>query len=179
MIGFLANTIGKWKLERAALNSNRISEAINLSEMKSAILIFDLTEKLEYQKIVEFVKLLKSENVKQVEVIGFTLNKEIPTFINKSLVKVLGKDDINFFGIPSENFCDAIFDQSFDVMIDCTRSSNIPTDFLLANINAKTKVGSPQKETDEYFDLLVNTNNNELNDYMKNVIHFLKMINKR
>lgn len=179
MIGFLANTIGRWQLGKKLEKFQRKSEALNLSEMNSAVVVFDLLNKEAYLKVVDFVKQLKAENVKSVEMLGFSLEKEEPQYINKSLVNVMGKEQINLFGIPNENFSGAIIDRNFDLMVDFTESNNIPTDYLLGLINAKTKVGSPQKDRDDYFDLLVDINNEGMEVYGKNVVHFLKMINKQ
>lgn len=178
MIGFLANTIGNWQLGRKFLKTNRVSKALNLSEMNSAILIFDLVDQKGYQRIIDFVKLLKSENVKQIEVIGYSKEKETPTYVNFSVVNVLNNQEINWLGIPSEKFAGAILDTTFDLMVDFTMEDVVPTRYLLALVNAKTKVGSPQKGRDEYFDLLVDVKDEGVEEYQQNVVHFLKMINK-
>lgn len=179
MISFLANTLGKWQLGRKFLKTNRVSEALNLSEIHTAVLIFDIGNKEDYQKVIHFAKTLKSENLKQVEVIGYSLSKEIPQFIDQTKIAILGKEEISIVGIPNEKFSSTWLNKPFDLLVDCTTVNALPTNYTLAFIKAKTKVGSAQKGEDEYFDLLVDIKNNDLDTYMKNVIHFLKMINKR
>ncbi|MFT6802067.1 MAG: hypothetical protein ACJA2N_001250, partial [Salibacteraceae bacterium] len=54
----------------------------------------------------------------------------------------------------------------------------MPTEYFLTLIDAKTKVGRDNSVHQKIFDLLINQKGSDKKEYLKSVIHFLKMINK-
>lgn len=180
MIAFLANSIGKWLLKKGVEKSKRIPEAIHISEMNSALLVFDVTSESEYNEIVAFQKKLKLEGISNTSLLGFCLEKEIPSFLDVDQVQLVGKQEVSLWGIPKSEFFQPFSKQSFDLMIDCTERNEVPTDYIMALVNAKTKVGKPNPVNEYIFDLLIDGSNEEgLEAFSKNVIHFLKMINRK
>ncbi len=180
MIAFLANSIGKWLLKKGVEKSKRVPEAIHISEMNSGLLVFDINTESRYQEILAFQKKLKVEAISQISLLGFTLEKELPSFINEEQVQVLGKKDLSLWGIPKDEFHQQLMKKDYDLMIDCTENMEVPTDYIMALVQAKTKVGKPNPENEYIFDLLIDGSKEEgVDAFSKNVIHFLKMINRK
>lgn len=180
MIKFLANTIGRWILKRGVEKDKRTPIALNLLEMKTAILVYDILGLKEWDQILSFKKVLLSEGFEKVALIGFSMEKEIPSFVDSQMTQVLGRKEIRFWGTPVDAFNQKFFNQKFDLMVDCTGQSVLPTDYLMALVHAKTKVGASNPENEYIFDLLIDSDKKEdFIQYVKNVIHFLKMINRK
>ncbi len=180
MIAFLEKSIGRWILKKGVDKDRRTPVALNISDMKSALLVFDITNQNDFFYIQEFQKKLKLEGFEKVELIGFSLEKELPSFVDSKLVQVLGKKDVSLLGIPSDEFVQSLFQKKMDLLVDCTSENSLPTDYLMALANAKTKVGAPSQINEYIFDLLIDGNRKEnFGVYVKNVIHFLKMINRK
>ena len=178
MVSFLASSVGKWQLSRLFSKKERISEALNLSAMNTAILLFDIDTQKEYECIVSFVKRLKKEGLKSVEVVTYCSEKIVPAYIAQNEVRVITKSEVNLFGFPNEKWNTQVLANSYDLLIDCTQEIKMPTHYLLALIDAKTKVGKGGTENEYIFDLLIDQKELILEEYLKSVIHFLKMINK-
>lgn len=180
MIGFLANSIGRWQLKRRFNILNRDAEAINISKMESAILVFSITDEKDYTDILQISTSLKrDEGIGHVTLLAYNSNKEIPVFVDDQLVVVFGDKEVDFSGIPKDEFASKVLQQKFDLMIDFTTDSFLPTDYFLALLNAKTKVGANNNEKGYIFDLLIDIpiESNKL-ELSKNIIRYLKMINK-
>ncbi|MFT5877126.1 MAG: hypothetical protein ACI8SA_000983 [Dokdonia sp.] len=178
MMEFFANTIGRWLLGRKWMRLERNSVALNLSAMNSAVVIFDIGTESDYQLVIELVKVLKLEGVNAILVLGYCEEKVSPTYLDASIVRVLTKSEIRFMGFPTEEYSKRILNDSFDLLIDFTDKDKMPTEYFLTLIDAKTKVGRDNSVHQKIFDLLINQKGSDKKEYLKSVIHFLKMINK-
>lgn len=180
MMKFLINSVGKWKLERKYAKISRNPAAINLMYMEKAIVVFTITDEKAYQQIFNFSRGLKTkEGLRNLTMIGFNDKKELPSFVDANQVKVLDAENISVFGFPNEDFSLPILNEKYDLLIDFTEKSFVPTDFFLALSNAKTKVGLTNSENEDLFDLLIDLkDNSDLATYQKEIIRYLKMINK-
>ena len=180
MINFLINSIGKWKLDRKYAKFSRQPSAINLLYMEKAIVVFNITDEKSYQQIFNFSRGLKTkEGFRQLTMIGFNDKKELPSFVDVNQVKVLDATNVSSFGFPSDEFSLPILKDEFDLLIDFTQKSFVPTDYFLAFTKAKTKVGITNSDNEYLFDLLIELNDSsDLATYQKEAIRYLKMINK-
>lgn len=176
MIKILADTIGKWTLESNAKKSIREKEILNLSETRSAVLVFDITDLETYKSVMSLANAMKSNQLNDILIIGFNQETQIPEYINVKRVKVLSKKNLNWMGMPSDAFKSAYMNRQFDVLIDCVSQSSIPTNFILEGMDAKNKVGRDDTGCDFIYDLMIHSPS--LKDYQQDVIHFLKMFNK-
>ncbi len=178
MIGFLVNTLGKWKLRKLFEANKRIPQAINLESIESAVLVFDITTNKDYDEISGFATYLRrNEGLNSVKMIAYHSEKEIPSFVDEKTVLVFGKNECNAFGIPNQVEFD--FKTPFDLLVDFTSDSFVPTNYFLGQINAKTFVGKGGSEKEEWFDLIIDIpNNSGLSIYKENILRYLKMINK-
>ena len=178
MIGFLVNTLGKWKLRKLVQANKRIPQAINLESIESAILVFDITNNQEYDEITGFASYLRrQEGLSSVKMIAYYSGKEIPSFVDENAILLFGNKECNAFGIPNQVAFD--FKTPFDLLVDFTSDSLLPTNYFLGQINAKTFVGKGGTEKEEWFDLIIDIPvDSGLSMYKENILRYLKMINK-
>ena len=180
MIDFLANSIGRWQLKRKFLEKNRVAEALNLNEIKSAIIICEVLSKEWYEKVLSLVDTLQKEGIASIELVGSAMVKEVPEYVDTNRINILTGKDVSKLGIPSVSFTKQFIDKPYDLLLDCTVNNQVPTDYLLAMIDAKSKVGVAGDANEYIFDLLIEgSKESEFESYGKNVIHFLKMINRK
>ena len=146
--------------------------------METALIVFHINSEESYKVAFDFsVYLKRKEGLSKVGLIAYCGEKEIPTYVDEKKVKVFGPKECNVFGIPVNEILDQ--NQKYDLMVDFTPKSFLPTDCILALTNAKTKVGYHNDEKEYIFDLIIDVSENQLNlDYSKNIIRYLKMINK-
>ena len=180
MINFLINSIGKWKLERKYAKFSRKPEALNLLYMESALVVFNITDEKTYNEIFNFSRGLKTkEGFSRLTILGFNAKKELPSFVDANQVKVLEAKSISVFGFPNEKFSDSILNDEYDLLLDFTQKSFVPTDWFLAMSKVKTKVGLTNSSNEELFDLLIELKDtSDIVTYQKEAIRYLRMINK-
>lgn len=180
MISFLINSIGKWKLDRKYAKFSRQPAAINLLYMEKAIVVFNITDEENYQQIFNFSRGLKTkEGFRYLTMVGFNGKKELPSFVDSNQVKVLDTENCSIYGYPNDEFAAPILEEEYDLLIDFTQKSFVPTDYFLALTKAKTKVGITNSENEYLFDLLIELkDNSDIAMYQKETIRYLKMINK-
>ena len=178
MIGLLTNSLGKWKLANLVKKVDRKPVAMNLDHMESALVVFHINTAEEYKVVTDFCFYLKrNEGLNRVDIMAFCGAKEIPEFVDQNNVKVFGPKECNIYGIPEGSYLNP--NKSYDLLVDFTPVSFVPTDAILALTEAKTKVGYHQDEKEYIFDLIIDVADNQLHlDYSKNIIRYLKMINK-
>jgi hypothetical protein len=178
MIGFIVNSVGKWKLANLVKKNTRKAIAMNLDHMESALIVFHVNSEESYKVVTDFALYLRrNEGLNKVDLIAYCGAKEIPNYVDKKKVKVFGPKECNMYGIPINEFLNS--SQDYDLMVDFTPESFLPTDSILALSEAKTKVGYHNEEKEYIFDLIIEVSDNQLYlDYSKNIIRYLKMINK-
>jgi hypothetical protein len=178
MIGFLVNTLGKWKLRKLVQANKRIPQAINLESIESAILVFDITNNQDYNEITGFASYLRrQEGLSSVKMVAYYSGKEKPSFVDENAILVFGNKECNAFGIPNQVEFD--FKVQFDLLVDFTSDSLVPTNYFLGQVNAKTFVGKGGTEKEEWFDLIIDIPvDSGISMYKENILRYLKMINK-
>ena len=180
MIGFLANSIGRWQLKKQFAKVNRETEAINISQVKKAVLVFTVLDEKEYTDILKIsTDLKREEGISELTLLAYNPNKEIPKYIDDQQITLFGEKDLGITGIPKSEFAMELMREKFDLLLDFTPESFLPTDYFLALLYAKTKVGRVNDEKDYIFDLIIDIPiEATLLDLSKNMIRYLKMINK-
>jgi hypothetical protein len=111
--------------------------------------------------------------------VAFSGFKEIPAFVDTDKVRVFDKKMVSLFGIPTDEFALPILNNTYDLLIDFSKESFVPTDYFLALSDAKTKVGGTNPAKEYMFDLLIDIKENQnVTEFSNQVIRYLKMINK-
>lgn len=178
MIDFLANTIGKWQLNKAVRKQNRLPQEQRFSDMKSAIILFTVSTADQYQQILEVVNALKrDENFTKVDVLGYFPGKEVPSFIDDQLVQCMLSANVGLTGIPKLGFVQEMISGNYDVLLDFSEGQSVPMEYVLALVNAKTKVGNALPEKEYVLDLIIDIKkDSSILDLSKNMIRYLKMV---
>jgi len=180
MIGFIVNSIGRWQLKRRFNILNRSVEALNMSNIKSALLVFHITNEKSYMEMLEIsTNLKRNYTVGKVDMLAYCSTKEIPKYVDDQLVTILQNKQIDFTGIPKDDFSKPILTMDFDLLVDFTPISFLPTDYFLALVNAKMKVGPKSGIKNEFLDLIIDIPlKSTLLELSKNIFRYLEMINK-
>lgn len=178
MIGFLANSIGKWQLKRRYSKLNRAPEVLNLSNIKSARVVFFIEDERSYDEFLKISNQLRRESIEKVSLVGYYSTKEIPNFVDEQLVFCVGLKDLGITGMPINEKLNSVLNENLDLLLDFTTKSFFPTDLILALTNAKVKVGKATNEKQYIFDLIIDIREKAPADELfTNMMTYLKMLN--
>lgn len=153
---------------------------MNLQDAKSIGILYMATEERNYQTILNFVKEL-NDNKKTVKTLGFVESKKMPSYCYPQLnFEFTNYSDLNFYKKPKSTFIDVFTETDFDILIDLTMTSYYPAEYIAFLSHAKFKVGRYSDKNTAHFDLMIHANNSiTLSEYIKHVIKYLTIINKK
>ena len=69
--------------------------------------------------------------------------------------------------------------QRFDILLDLTENVTIPLRLVLLLSKSPFKIGSFSEDKKPYYDLMIETDPNDYLQYVKHVINYLKIFNKK
>lgn len=156
---------------KAVANAER--KMLNIKDARKIGIMFNATRAEDIVSITTFAEKLK-QNGKQINILGYQQTKKKeridPRFINKL--------DLNWFYIPHSHKISDFHKREFDILICASVNECLPLEYIAATSNAKFRVGAFSDETSTYFELMINTNQNQsLNYLLSQIDHFLNIIN--
>lgn len=177
-MNFLYNSIGKWRLNRAYAKLKRVPRSISFNEVDSVVLVGVVNTEDEANQLIGVKNVLfKNEGVANIHILAYFEGKETPSYFPKD-VHYFSKQDLNFIGEPKNPELKKLLKKDFDLLLDFTPNSFFPTDYFLALLHAKSKVGSNNSEKEYIFDLIIeNASKTGVLDLSKIMIRYLKMLN--
>lgn len=152
----------------------------NIDSVSNAGVIFFAGNEETYRLVSKFVILLKKEGVKEVKVLGFINEKQMPSFLSAKLGQdFFMRKDLNWHLKPISTSALNFIHEPLDILIDLTTENIFPLKYILGKSNAHFKVGKGNCGKDFLLDMMINTNRGEgLEILSKNILHYLKQINK-
>jgi len=176
---FFVNTIKNYfyqsSIKEAAKVLNKISrEMINLNAAKSIGILYDASTASNIMAVTQFADKLKALD-KEVYILAYVNNhvKENlnPVFFNKT--------DVNWANIPHGDKITTFQKRNLDILITALTKECLPIEYLAATSKAKFRVGSFSKNKINFYELMINTKENQQLEYLiQQIFHFLNVINK-
>ena len=151
---------------------------VNLEVAKRIGILYTLDDVPMYNMVSGFVTQLQQEH-KEVKALGYVRNKNlISRFLPKLSYDYFSKKDINLFFIPIHSKVKDFIGKDFDILIDLSLQDNFPLKYISGLSRAFCRVGKYSEENTDYYDLLFDVNPAlSLNDYIKQITHYLTVIN--
>lgn len=151
----------------------------NIDAVSSVGVIFSADTEENYRIISKFAILLKKEGVKNIHLLGYTKEKELPSYLGAKLGQdFLLKKELNWYLKPDSTAAKNFIHEPFDILIDLTIENIFPLLYILGKSSAHFKVGKGNCGKDFLFDMMINTNAEGLENLSKQILHYLRQINK-
>lgn len=169
--------LGKLKLKNEHKKLNREVKAFNLKTATSIGVIYNATNRNEYELAKKFVQYLKEER-KDVLALGY-INSKHSDDIVKPHLNYQFFDNNNLSKIKVPNSLDTInfIDNQFSILIDLNIQECFPIEYISTLSKAKFKVGALGNYRTDEFDLTIDISQNNNLDYLIiQIKHYLKMI---
>jgi len=146
---------GEYFLKKEFAAINRKKETVNFEEAETIALIFDATNKEEFELIKKYIKKLK-ENKRKVRAIGFYDGKEEPTLMSSKLeYDFFSRKQLKWYLKPNDPIVENFILEPFDLLINLSMNYKTPLLYVTALSRAKFKVGKEHPKYAPYYDLML------------------------
>jgi len=170
--------IGKYFFNKELLKLSQNHKMINLEEAKRIGILYTLDDVPAYNLVSGFVSQLQHDH-KEVKALGYVRDKSlISRFLPKLSYDYFSKKDINWFFIPIHSKVKDFIGKEFDILIDLSLQDTFTLKYISGLSRAFCRVGKYSEENTDYYDLLFDVKATlSLNDYIKQITHYLTVIN--
>lgn len=150
----------------------------NFNNIKTIAVLFDASEKVDYELLKKYVSYLR-EYKKKVKVVGFYPRKEVPDFAYSKLeYDFFSLKDLNLIGKPSPIFIDQFLKEEYDLLIDLNIKDHYPLKYISTLSNANFKVGKFSKKNTEMYDMMIDIEKAKtLKYFLKQIDTYITMLN--
>jgi hypothetical protein len=173
--------IGKLYLNQKLKKSpKRNRRYVSLFQAKSVGVIYDATNRMDYEKVKDLIHYLK-ESQKKVIALGFINSKDPAQMLAAMLqFRYFNQADLNWFMKPQGNEVDNFIEVEFDILIDLSLDYSYPLNYICRLSRANLKVGREQENGIKYYDMLIDVSKKKTTEYfILQVKHYLKLINEK
>ena len=85
--------------------------------------------------------------------------------------------DINWFEKPSNKFIDDFINKEFDILIDFNLNNNLSSTYIVGVSKAKFKLGVFDENKTDIYDFMIKLEDStNLNEFIKQLIHYLTIL---
>jgi hypothetical protein len=170
--------VGDFFFKRELKSNARQREVHNLQTAQSIGILYDATKQEDMMQVSEFVNVL-FKTKKDVKALGFVNLKEL-THHHMPMLQFdfFFLKDLNWYYKPENYIIKNFVEKDYDILINLCDSTCIPTKYLAGSSLAKFKVGKYEEEVDLY-DMMIDVKDNSLEGLIKEIHHYLNIINQR
>jgi hypothetical protein len=172
--------IGDYFFKQEYLSQKRDVIVNNIDAVSEVGIIFYADSEESYRVVSKFILLLKKEGVREVKMLGFVSEKQMPAFLSPRLGQdFFMKKDLNWHMKPVSTAVLNFIHEPFDILIDLSEGENFPLKYILGKSQAHFKVGKGGSGRDFLLDMMINTGEQEGLEFLtKQILHYLRQINK-
>jgi len=172
-MNFLTKYMASYQIKKVAA-APRQKAFIKLTEAKSVGIVFDATDKDDFEIIKKFIQQLK-EITKGIHAIGFVDNKITPNYSYiKTDIDLFNKKELTSGYKPLSPYIKTFIETERDILIDANVGNKLPLQYIAAASKAKCKIGLHTEKNELFHDVLLNVgSNNELEFFLRQSIKYL------
>ena len=174
---FIAGRILKQELQ--SVKKERLPNKFNFNEIKTVGILFDATNKEDYEIVKRYVVYLR-EYRKRVKAIGFFSTKDIPALTYSKLeYDFFSTKELNWLGKPSSMVIRNFIDEEFDLLIDLNIHDHFAFKYIAALSKATFKVGKYDENDIAIYDMMIDADNTKTIKYfLRQIDTYITMLNK-
>lgn len=159
------------RFKKAIKKADKNHSAVSYTEAKNfGILVKDFSKNRD--AVQQLVDQLQKEG-KVVQVLNFE-SGDMPG--SSEDILNFTKKDIDWKGKIKSDECNKFLNSKFDFLFSLHTSSFLPIEKIIANANARCKVGHFNYEKQELFDIMINNTSEDINKSSLEMLNFTKLI---
>ena len=160
-------------LKKKVAKLNILRTTTNLKQAKKIGILFNPSNEQDVKIINKYADELKA-NDKKVKLLGYRHSKS--NF--QSTLSFITEKDLNWLLEPKGMAVIHFISQPFDILINAYIKQCLPLEYIAALSKAKLRVGNYFHDKTYCFDLMIDTNNKDLNYFLTQTNHYLKNLKK-
>lgn len=179
LIGGLKDKAGSFFLKKELREKKHKTIVSNLASARKIGILYHADDEATFKKVKRYVRYLKEEEgIRTIMALGFADVKEAPFYLQAKLeFDHFIKKDINWHGKPAGTTVENFINEPYDILIDLTLSPVNPLRYVLLNSRSTFKVGRYHEENEPYYDLMIDQKGEDLDQFIQQINHYLKIIN--
>ena len=178
MLTKLRLKIANYLLVKELEKKTKDLDLITLSRAKKIGILFDA----KYSKDVLLVKSLIKEFLKQnidVSVLGFVDQYEYKDYHLSTLhINYFNLNDLNWLFLPKSKNIDSFQSHKYDIIINLSLLNSYSTKYIALLSNSQFTIGIFSNDYKLSYDLMFNLKVSSLSYFIKELTHYLDLINK-
>ena len=150
-----------------------------IANAKSIGILYDATHTNQVNTVKKFVEALKVQG-KSVTLFGFYNKKKLPADQHNSKSnEIISRTDLNWYGLPKKNVYAMMANEPFDLLLNLCTWHCIPLLVISASSKAKFRIGKYFSDALNFFDLMLNIENNApLENFLTQIEDFSTKLEK-
>jgi len=151
----------------------------NFASATTVGFIFDAVDREKYQHARDLIEFVEKHN-SRVFGVGFaSKSDQIAYFPYKQGIDYFGLDEVNWYGKPINPAIPDFLKRNFDILVDLSQSDLFSVHYIFALSIAKFKITNDSVKS-KYADFVLKVSNNEkLENYIKQLKHYLEAIKSK
>lgn len=169
--------LGKLKLKKEKKKLKRSVKAFNLTNASTIGILYDATNRNDYEIVKKFIHYLKEER-KEVLALGYINSKNSSEMVKPHLnYQFFDNTNLSKRMIPGGMDVKNFIEKPYSILIDLNTTHCFPIEYICSLSKARCKVGALGQYRDEVCDLTIDiSQNNHLEYLIIQIKHYLKMI---
>ena len=180
LIQNIKNAFGNYFLSVERKSVRRNKKFMNMEEAKTIGIVFDATDKEDFELVKKYVLYLK-EMKKKVKAIGFFNQKESPPMaFSKLEYDFFSLKDLSWNNIPNSVYVKNFIADEYDILLDLNLNDLFPLRYISSLSKARFKAGKKSEKNNSIFDMMIEMEKGkDLKFFLKNIDTYLFVINKK
>ena len=180
LIQNIKDAFGNYFLSMERKSVHRNKKFMNMEEAKTIGIVFDATDKEDFELVKKYVLYLK-EMKKKVKAIGFFNQKESPPMaFSKLEYDFFSLKDLSWNNIPNSVYVKNFIADEYDILLDLNLNDLFPLRYISSLSKARFKAGKKSEKNNSIFDMMIEMEKGkDLKFYLKNIDIYLFVINKK
>jgi len=160
---------------KKALRKPNERSFINYRDVNQVQILFNRINDTQADIMSRFARFLIDEG-KSVEVLIYVDTKKMPSdFQNRKGISYFCRKQLNWYGKPKEEAYINFISRETDLMVVVDFDNSFHSQWIATLSKAKTVV-APFDENNKWATLLIESTNNNYNEYLQQIIHYLGII---
>lgn len=171
------------KLLKSKLHAPRKPAVHNFDDARSVAILYREKGESFYILVKQYVKYLRDEHgIRDIMAMAYIEDKRaLPHYhVHKLKYDYFTGADLSWRMEPTCDQVQRFVNEPFDILIDFEKEASLPLRFVLAESQAAFKVGYYHPGNERYYDMMLASGENDtFDEYIRQVNHYLTLINKK
>ena len=173
-------SLARFILKNKLKNRKRRKQVVNLDEAKTIGIVYLVSSERTFKIVKELIKTLSGPR-RQVLTIGYVDRKEIPSYcVAANSGYYFNKNELNWLGMPKNDYLNKFIDQEMDILIDLSRDDNFVVDYLTSLSKAKFKIGQFNDDQQNRFDFMLKAKKEiSFESFIDQILHYSMILKSK